>query len=349
VLLPDTDRRGALEVARKLLDVIDAPFVVDSQDLTVGTSIGVALCPDHGSDAETLLRHADVAMYLAKRSHSGYAVYDVEQDEHSKRRLALTSELREALTTGDLLVYYQPLVDLERDAVVGVEALVRWPHSQHGFIPPDYFIPLAEHTGLIAPLTTFVLETALQQCQSWQRAGRSIGVAVNISTRVLHDTDFPGAVAALLARYEVPPALLTLEITESALMMDPERALGVLQSLSALGLHTAIDDFGTGYSSLGYLKQLPVDEVKIDKSFVFGMDENPKDEAIVRSVVAMAHAMGLVVVAEGVENGEAWELLRGLGCDVVQGYYVSRPLPATELARWLDTSSWGSAMDKASA
>jgi EAL domain-containing protein (putative c-di-GMP-specific phosphodiesterase class I) len=279
-------------------------------------------------------------MYVAKRNHSGYALYDVEPDQNSTRRLALMNELREALAAGELLVYYQPLVDLATEQVTGAEALVRWPHPQHGFIPPDYFIPLAEHTSLIAPLTRYVLESALQQCQAWQQGGHAIGVAVNLSTRVLHDAELPAMVGALLEEYAVPPHLLTLELTESALMTDPEHALSVLTQIAALGVRTAIDDFGTGYSSLGYLKQLPVDEVKIDKSFVFGMDENPKDEAIVRSVVAMAHAMGLEVVAEGVENQASWSLLCALGCDVVQGYYVSRPLPASEFTRWIGGSSW---------
>jgi EAL domain-containing protein (putative c-di-GMP-specific phosphodiesterase class I) len=221
--------------------------------------------------------------------------------------------------------------------------LLRWPHPQHGFIPPDQFIPLAEHTGLIGPLTQWVLDEALRQCAQWQRSGLMLAIQVNLSMRSLHDITLPKTVASLLDRHQVSAEYLTLEITESALMVDPGRALDVLTRLAEIGVRVAIDDFGTGYSSLGYLKRLPVHEVKIDKSFVLGMGDDGRDEAIVRSVVAMAHALGLEVVAEGVENRTTWDLLLDLKCETAQGYYMCKPLPPAELEIWLQEWAYGTA------
>jgi EAL domain-containing protein (putative c-di-GMP-specific phosphodiesterase class I) len=330
---------GAAHVARLILETFETQFTVEGQAFDVDLSIGIAAYPDHGASPTELLRQADVAMYVAKRSHSGYAVYDAAQDHHDSYRIGLMSELRHALAGDELALYYQPLVDMAQGDLIGAEALLRWQHPEHGLIPPDKFIPLAEHTGVIGPLTEWVLERALQQCQAWRQSGLSLGVQVNLSMRVLHDLHVPVTVADLLQRYGIAPEWLTLEITESALMVDPGRALEVLTRLSALGVRIAIDDFGTGYSSLGYLKRLPVDEVKIDKSFVLGMDQDAKDATIVRSVIALAHAMGLAVVAEGIETGEALTLLRSLSCDVAQGYYLSRPLPGAEFERWVDAFS----------
>jgi len=336
ILLPATDEAGAIRVARTLLDILGAPFPVEGHALDIGASIGIALTSAGDDDAPALLRHADVAMYTAKRAHGGYALYDAEADQHSPQRLALMGALRQAVAAGELLLYYQPKVMAGTGRLGGVEALLRWPHAEHGFIPPDYFIPLAEHTGLIVPLTEWVLRTALRQHRAWRDRGLLFGMAVNLSARTLHDTHLPDLVRGLLGQHDIAPAQLTLEITESALMVDPARAREVLTRLTALGVRIAIDDFGTGYSSLGYLKRLPVHEVKIDKSLVPGLGAmaDPKDIAIVRAVVAMARALGLDVVAEGVERAESLDLLRGLGCTSVQGYYFSRPLPASELERW---------------
>jgi diguanylate cyclase (GGDEF)-like protein len=343
IVLPATDAAGAIYAARTLLGALDAPTLVDDHAFSIGGSIGIALTPEHGDDVTTLLRCADVAMYVAKRSQSGLAEYTPEVDKHSPRKLALMSELRQAIADDGLLIHYQPKVSFSLGRMVGVEALVRWPHPVHGLIPPDDFIPLAERTGLIGPLTRWVLERAVRQCRDWEQVGLHINVAVNLSTHTLYDPQLLSTVTDLLQKYEVAPSQLTLEITESMLMEEPERAHVVLADLRALGLSISIDDFGTGYSSLVYLKRLTIDEVKIDKAFVFGLgvDADPADAAIVRAVVAMARPLQCEVVAEGVETVETWTFLQELGCDLAQGYYFSRPLPATALEQWARTTRWG--------
>ena len=343
IVLPATDATGAIYAARTLLGALDAPTLVDDHAFSIGGSIGIALTPEHGDDVTTLLRCADVAMYVAKRSQSGLAEYTPEVDKHSPRKLALMSELRQAIADDGLLIHYQPKVSFSLGRMVGVEALVRWPHPVHGLIPPDDFIPLAERTGLIGPLTRWVLERAVHQCRDWEQVGLHINVAVNLSTHTLYDPQLLSTVTDLLQKYEVAPSQLTLEITESMLMEEPERAHVVLADLRALGLSISIDDFGTGYSSLVYLKRLTIDEVKIDKAFVFGLgvDADPADAAIVRAVVAMARPLQCEVVAEGVETVETWTFLQELGCDLAQGYYFSRPLPATALEQWARTTRWG--------
>jgi diguanylate cyclase len=274
-------------------------------------------------------------MYLAKLTHVGSLVYDPSVDQHSPKRLALLGGLRLALERDQLLLHYQPKADLQSGDVRGVEALVRWRHPEHGLLGPGEFIPLAERTGLIHPLTKAVLDTALEQAARWRRAGHSLSVAVNVSTRCLLDPTFPDQVAGQLADREVPPQLLVLEITESAVMADPARALEVLRGLHAIGVALAIDDFGTGYSSMAYLKELPVDELKIDRSFVSQMAASSRDAVIVRSTIDLGHNLGMRVVAEGVETRHAWEKLTALGCDTAQGYYLGRPMPAADLERKL--------------
>jgi len=286
VLLPGADAAGAGAVAGAILAVLEPPSEVAGHVVEVRASVGAALAPAHGTVAEELLRHADVAMYVAKRGQRGYALYDPSQDTHSPERFTLIQELRQAIGDGRLALHFQPQVLLGSDKICGMEALVRWPHATRGLIPPDGFVPLAEATGLIGPLTCWVLETALRRCAAWQRAGHPFGVAVNLAMSSLHDAHLPNTVAALMERAGVAPGSLTLEITESGLMADPARAMAVLTRLDALGVQIAIDDFGTGYSSLSYLKRMPVDELKIDKSFVLGMGAGTgdKDLAIVRSV-----------------------------------------------------------------
>ncbi len=304
--------------------------------LGVGASIGIAVYPFHGSDAVTLLRSADVAMYMAKQTHSGFAIYDPADDHFSLQRLALINELRQAIADEQLVVYYQPVVELQSGRLCGVEALVRWEHPERGLIPPDKFIPLAEQTGLIVPLTHWVLQTALRQCKEWERRGLTLTMAVNLSVRVLHDQGLPDLVASLLQRVGVKPERLTVEITESMLLAEPHHAFKILATLADLGVRVSIDDFGTGYSSLGNLTRLPVHEIKIDKSFVIGMDAimGHKEQAMVQSMIAMSKALSLDVVAEGVENTQVWHQLHVLGCTMAQGYYLSRPLPADLLASW---------------
>ena len=345
VVLPGFDAEGAEALAERCARIFTAPFLLDGHALRVGGSIGVALAPDHGQDANMLLRCADVAMYVAKRRHSGHAVYAPTEDHHSPRLLQLAGGLQQAISQEGLCLYYQPKVRLETGKVCGVEALVRWRHPEHGLIAPDQFIPLAEETGLIGPLTQWVLNRALLDCQKWKASGLNLPIAVNLSMRNVQDPMMPDLVSQLLSKTGVPPSMLTLEITESLLMADPAAALEVLSRLSSLGLRLAIDDFGTGHSALGYLKQLPVNELKIDKAFVLnlsapGTGGMRTDRMIVRSVTALAHALGLDVVAEGVENQQTYELLGTMRCNVVQGYYASRPLPATEVERWVRTTAF---------
>jgi EAL domain-containing protein (putative c-di-GMP-specific phosphodiesterase class I) len=310
--------------------------VLEGLALDVEASIGLAVYPDHGGDADELLRHADIAMYIAKETHAGFVLFDPRQDQHSPRRLALLGELRRGIEQGQLVLHYQPKVDAHPGQVLGVEALVRWQHPQHGLVPPDEFIPLAERTGLIAPLTHYVLDAALCQCRVWRQAGHELSVAVNVSARRLLDLEFPDEVASLLARWHVPARLLVVEITESAIMTDPQHALQVLSRLYDMGVQVAIDDFGTGYSSMAYLKNLPVHELKIDRSFVAQMTSSNRDAIIVRSTVDLGRNLSLRVVAEGVEDQGTWRELDALGCDVVQGYYISRPVPADDLLSWLE-------------
>jgi diguanylate cyclase (GGDEF)-like protein len=331
VLLTNADIAHAQTVAQRLLTVLEDGFTIAEYAVDVGGSIGIALSPEHGADADVLLRRADVAMYLAKGASRGYAVYSFEQDQHSPERLALMSELRKAIENDELTLAYQPKVSLKSSRCVGVEALARWHHPQHGNIPPDRFIALAEQTGIMKSLSYWVLNTALKQAHEWQTAGLEVPIAVNLSMRDLHDPDLAETIAGLLNRWRVRPSNLQVEITENGLMADPARALQTLTGLRTLGLRIAIDDFGTGYSSLAYLKRLPVHELKIDRSFIRDLCADAVDRAIVRSTIGLGHDLGLSIVAEGVEDAASWELLNELGCDIGQGYYISRPIPAAEL------------------
>ncbi len=354
IILPIIDTVEVGGPAQLVLNSLGAPFMLDGQALAISASIGIAVAPEQGRDVSTLLRRADLAMYAAKRTRSGYAVYDAGMDHQGPRRLALLHDLQQSLSADRLVLHYQPKIATRTRRLVGVEALVRWPHPAHGFIPPDQFILLAEQSGLIGPLTTWVLRQALEQYQTWHAAGTPIPVAVNLSTRNLQDSQLPELIDDLLRRYAVPPGHLTLEVTETAVMADPVRALDVLTRLHNLGVRLSLDDFGTGYSSLGYLRDLPVDEVKIDKSFVksIGNTDDAKDEAIVRAVILLSHALDLDVVGEGVETRRTWDALADLGCDTIQGYYISKPLPAAALDQWLqdgwareggklETVNWG--------
>jgi diguanylate cyclase (GGDEF)-like protein len=322
-------------VVDRITSALQQPFIVEDLRLDIEASIGIALYPEHGEDAETLMQRADVAMYAAKATHSGHTIYAANLDQYTPDRLSLVGELREALHQGQLVVHYQPKVTIETRTVEGVEALVRWNHPQRGRINPDEFIPLAEQTGLIKPLTMFVLEQALRQCHTWHQGGHQIGVAVNLSTRVLQDAHLPQDVARLLKTCAVEPWWLNLELTESIIMADPARSMEVLTDLNGMGVRLSIDDFGTGYSSLAYLKRLPVHEIKIDKSFILNMTVDDNDAVIARSTIDLGRNLGLRVVAEGVETAEVWDKLAAMGCDVAQGYYFSPPAPGDAITRWL--------------
>lgn len=336
------DVDDAVAMANRVLRGVHQPFLVDGVTLDVEVSIGVAVSPEHGDTVEDLMRCADVAMYIAKRATLGVSVYDSAADVHTPKRLALLGDMRRALETRDqLLLYYQPAIDVATGQLVGVEALLRWDHPHHGLVPPGQFISGAEGTGLIHALSRYVLEVAMDQAQQWARLGHNIPIAVNLSTRILMDQTLPEQVQQVLSDRGLASSALRLEITESSIMSDPERAIGVLNRLDALGVSMSIDDFGTGYSSMTYLKHLPVDEIKIDQSFVFSMLEQNKDAMLVRSLVELGHNLGLSVVAEGVENAATLAALQELGCDVAQGFHVAKPMPVESFNAWLRQSGVG--------
>ena len=328
ILLDGVTRTSeALALAKRLTEALAAPFSVQDLTLEVGASIGIALFPLHGSDVDTLVQRADVAMYEAKSVYGGSAVYSPEQDSYSPARLALVGEIRRAIEEGELRVAYQPTVNLSDGRVVGAEALVRWRHPQRGEVQPDEFVPIAEHTGLVRPLTLFVLDQALAACARWRAQGKFLTVAVNLSVRNLLDAELPVDVARLLLAHGLDPRALELEVTETALIADPPRTHSILKRLRDIGVGIAIDDYGTGYSSLAYIRRMPVTALKIDKSFVIGMSADENDGVIVRSTIDLGRNLGLRVVAEGVENDETWERLVNYGCEIGQGFHFGRPMP----------------------
>lgn len=335
VLLPTDDAQSAQLVATRLLEALEHPLMIEGQIVDVGASIGIVSYPINGTDMNTLLRRADVAMYTAKRANLGFALYDERDDQHSAERLSLMSELRQAVERDELKLYYQPKVDLATRSVKYVEALVRWDHPTRGFISPDEFIPFAEQTGYIKVISRWVIDRAVRQCGLWRAMGLELDVSINVSARDLINSGLPETVDRILKKYDVSPRWIWIEITESAILDDPNHAIETLDRLHALGVRLSVDDFGTGYSSLSYLKRMPVDELKIDKSFVIGMADDGDDEIIVRSTIDLGHNMGLKVVAEGVESEAMLERLKVLRCDLAQGFHVSRPLPPEDLERWL--------------
>jgi diguanylate cyclase len=342
VLLPRVNTVGeALDVAGRIIAVLGEPVEIDGMVLGIEASCGIAMAPQDGDNADLLLQRADVAMYVAKGSNVNVTAYSDELDLNTPGRLTLLGDLRTAIAEEQLFLHYQPKADLQTGQIQGVEALVRWQHPTLGPLPPNEFIPVAEHTGLIKPLTTWVLGTALRQCREWldqtdARGWGRLSLAINLSTRSLLDDDFPEEVKDALDLWNVPAHLLELEITESAIMTDPTRARRLLTELADLGVRIAIDDFGTGYSSLAYLKDLPVNQLKIDQSFVQHMHTDLNDAIIVRSVVDLGHNLGLQTVAEGVEDHETWAQLAQLGCDEAQGYFLAKPMAPGELITWLE-------------
>ncbi|MHB1469021.1 MAG: putative bifunctional diguanylate cyclase/phosphodiesterase [Solirubrobacteraceae bacterium] len=336
-VLPDIHGAAdALAAMRRLRAALRAPLLLEGVAVQVDASVGLALHPLHGDDLQTLVRKADVGMYEAKRRHTGEVVYSPSIDPYSAERLGMVAALRQALERSELVLHYQPKVTVEDPGVVrGVEALVRWRDRERGLVSPAEFIPLAERTGLIVPLTTYVLREAIAQAGRWSREGLDVSIAVNVAARSLLDPDFPGEVAGLLGKAGVPPRLLEIEVTESSMLQDPDECRRRLGALSEMGISIAIDDFGTGYSSMGQLKQLPVQDLKIDRSFVAAMHDDERDAFIVRSTVNLGHDLGLRVVAEGVEDLDTLARLRTLGCDVVQGYLIQRPGTAEEIGAWL--------------
>ena len=342
ILLPNLiDVDGATSVARRVTELLEPHTEVEGNAIVVAGTLGIAMYPEHGEDAEALLRRADIALYVAKHIHNDFSVYDPVYDTHSVKQLALKAELRTAIEGDQMVLHYQPKLNYKTGCITSVEALVRWQHAERGMIPPDLFIPISEQRGLIGPLTEWVIKKALWQLNQWQRKDIFLQVAVNLSSRVLYDLSLPNKIERMLIRANVPPSSLILEITEDATMVDPKRALDIMNRLNDMGLSLSIDDFGTGYSSLGYLKRLPVEEIKIDRSFVMDMEESDNDAKIVRATIDLAHNLGLQVVAEGVETENCLNILKALKCDYAQGYYLSRPIPPDELLTWLAESGWG--------
>jgi diguanylate cyclase (GGDEF)-like protein/PAS domain S-box-containing protein len=341
ILLPGpTDIPAACGIAERIVEAFREPFAVDDMALEVGISIGVALYPDHGEAAEPLLQHADAAMYAAKRSGVGFVVYNAEAEGNRARRSGLTGELRRAIEDDQLSLSFQPKVDAREGTLAGVEALLRWYHPEHGLIAPEHFVPGAEHTGLIRPLTLWVVNAALRAQQAWREAGFEINVAVNLSVKSLQDPELANVLGLLFERWQTEASCLTLELTESALMADPDTAMTVLRRVADLGCRLSLDDFGTGYSSLAYLQRLPIDELKIDRSFVAAMTEDNNAAVVVRSVIKLAKSLGLTVVAEGVESEDAFAWLRSLGCDQMQGFHLGQAMTSEALLAWLKESPW---------
>ncbi len=337
ILLPDTNIAFAEVITKKISSTLEKVFIIDELKLFIKASIGLAEYPTHGKDAATLIQHADVAMYIAKRGQLGYAVYDPQDDEYSIGRLALISDLRDALANNALKLHYQPKLKLETETTVGVEALLRWEHQTYGAIPPDQVISLAEQTGLIDDVTKWVFKETVRQIEIWQKQNRSIDVSINLSMYNLKNPDLNHYIETLFRDSRVNPASITLEITESAMMANPKRSLKTLLDISSMGINLSIDDFGTGFSSLAYLKKLPVNELKIDKSFVMDIVEDENDFTIVKSTIDLAHNLGIRVIAEGVENEEVYGILKDLDCDEVQGFFISYPLEPGQLEVFLDS------------
>ncbi|MDQ4145037.1 MAG: EAL domain-containing protein [Actinomycetota bacterium] len=336
VLLPGLSKNVAPEaLAKKILRSFEDSFALPGLTLRIRGSIGGAVFPEHGADPDTLIRKADIAMYASKEVKSGWEMYDSSHDHNSRARLALVEELRKAIDDGELDLYYQPKAKLPGGEIEGVEALLRWNHPSRGFVSPDVFIPLAEHTDLIHPLTMFVLKKALNQAREWHITGYDLKVAVNLSSHNLLDADLAARVSKMLHTARVPASALEFEITETSIIADPVRARDVLVELHQLGISVALDDFGTGYTSLSYLTRLPLDTIKIDRSFVMNMLTDAKDAAIVQSTIDLAKHLGISVVAEGVEDEATWNQLALLRCDIAQGYCLARPMPSTDLVEWL--------------
>ena len=321
-------------MCRLVAEAIDRPFQVEGNNLNIGISIGIALFPDHGFDSEHLIQCADIAMYEAKRNEVIWSVFNDREDHFSLNRLILLGQLRDAVTKKQFVLHYQPKFSTRKREFCGVEALIRWNHPDQLCVLPKEFVPQLEQGGLMKPLTTWVLDESLRQCAEWENDGIVLDMSVNLSIKNLHDFEFPETVKILLEKHGVPPDRLTLEITESSMIMDQERVLKVARELKALDVKLSIDDFGTGYSSITYLRDFPVHEIKIDRSFVGNMLSREDDAVIIKSTIDLMHCIGCQVVAEGVEDELTGERLSGMGCDYLQGFHVCRPLPPAELLQW---------------
>ncbi len=339
ILIDDSTGNHETEImARKIQNVLEPPFIVERLSFAAHTNIGIVHFPEHGEDVDTLVQKAGVALYIASKNKDGFATYDPSYDKHSPRRLTLMSELRHAIDRSQLELHYQPKISLENNEVYGAESLVRWNHPKHGFISPDEFIPMAERTRMIKPLTLWVLKSAFQQCAKWRQQGYDFIISVNLSTKDLHDPELPDVISGIAVSTNVNPEWIILEITESSIISQPELTLEILHRLHKMGYKLSIDDYGTGYSSLSYLKKMPLTELKIDRSFVQDMVNSDNDDVIVRATINLAHNLGLQVTAEGIETSEVMEKLKSYQCDIIQGFYISKPLPVSKFDEWIKTT-----------
>ena len=336
VLLPITNNlHDSVSLAKTIQTALDTAFKIERLTMSIHINIGIVNFPEHGDDVDTLVQKAGVALFMAGKSHEGYTVYSAAYDDHSPRRLTLMSELRQAIESEQLQVYYQPKALIDSGRIYGAEALVRWKHPKHGQISPDEFIPMAERTRMIKHLTFWVLTQAFKHCAEWQQQGFDLTISINLSAKDLHDPELPDIVTGLAATAGIKPGNIMLEITESSIMTDPDRTMLIIQRLHSMGYRLSIDDFGTGYSSLAYLKKMPLTELKIDKSFVMDILQSDNDAVIVNAIINLAHNLGLQVTAEGVENQEIMNKLGEYGCDIAQGYFLSRPIPHAEFNQYL--------------
>ena len=319
---------------------MEPPYVVDGIPVNIYANVGIVHFPEHGEDVDILVQRAGVALHYAHNSDKGYSVYDPSKNKHSPMRLSLISELKSAIERDELMLYYQPKIDVIKGEVCGVEALLRWIHPVYGFIPPDEFVLLAERNRLIKPLTLWVLKRAFQDCAKWCQDGLPLTVSINLSTKDLHDPELPDLISGAAVSANIRPEWILFEITESSVMAEPENALAVVKRLHGMGYRFSIDDFGTGYSSLAYLKKLPLSEIKIDKGFVMDILSSENDAAIVKATINLGHNLGLTVTAEGVENSQILSNLKELGCDIAQGYFFSKPIAFDDLTKWIVQSRW---------
>lgn len=332
--------RDAVRLAENIQTALEPAFKVDRLPVAVHSNIGIVAYPEHGEDVDTLVQKAGVALFMAAKSTEGYSIYLPSFDDHSPRRLTIMGELRQAIEKCQLEIYYQPKVSIDSGVLYGAEALLRWRHPKHGFIPPDEFVPMAERTRMIKSISAWVLKEAFQHCAEWRKQGLDMTISVNLSVKDLHDPELPDVIAGVAASAGIQPAWVMLEITESSIMNDPERTLEIIQRLHGMGYRFSIDDFGTGYSSLAYLKKLPLTELKIDKSFVIDLLHSENDAVIVNATINLAHNLGLQVTAEGVESREILDKLSRFGCDIAQGYYLSKPLAFSDFNEWLLRTEW---------
>src|SRR6266852_295007 len=335
------DSNDVAAVARRVLDSLQEPFAIEGHLLEVSASIGIALYPLHGTDARMLMQRADVAMYAAKEANVGYAFHNQEYESQTPEQLALIVEMRGAMERDEFELYYQPKLHVSSGLMTRAEVLIRWNHPKRGLLAPGAFIPIAERTGLIKPMTDWIIDRMLKQCREWHDTGAPVHVAVNISAKSLQEQLLPVKFQAALDKWNIDARFVKVEITESSIMADPAHALAITSMLQSMGVRLSLDDFGTGFSSLTNLRQLPIDELKIDKSFVMGMTASEADTTIVRTMVDLSHNLGKQVCAEGVEDEQTWRRLGEMGCDLAQGYWISKPLPAGDFLAWLVETFWG--------